>query len=121
MKIDKFEDVQAWQEARELVKKVYKTVERNPNIQRDFRYKAQLTSSAISGMSNVAEGFSRRSDKEFIQFLFVSKGSLAELQSLLYAAMDLDYLSKEDFNELYVQADKTSRLISKFISYLKTH
>jgi len=91
MKIGRFEEINAWQEARKLVRMVYNTINKNNNFKTDLRFKSQITSSAVSTMSNIAESFSRNSNKEFARFLFISKGSLAELQSLLYVALDLNY------------------------------
>jgi len=119
MKINKFEDIKAWQEARIFVRSIYDCSNRNREFSRDLRFKSQVTSSATSIMSNIAEGFSRRSNKEFIQFLFIAKGSIAESQSQLYTSLDLKYISQEEFESFYRQLDKIARLISKFISYLR--
>ena len=118
MRIERFEEINAWKEARRLVKEIYSKSDANKRFYNDMRFKSQITSSAISIMSNIAEGFSRRSDKEFKQFLFISKGSLAELQSLLYVALDLNYISENDFKQLYDHSDMTAKMISKFITYL---
>lgn len=118
MKIERFEEIKAWQEARILVQRVFQVIKGNRILQKDYRFKEQLTSSAISVMSNIAEGFSRRSDKEFVQFLFIAKGSVAELQSHLYVALDQEYIANDKFNEIYKHADKIAKLISSFISYL---
>ncbi len=71
-------------------------------------------------MGNIPEGFVRRSNKEFTQFLFISVSSAAELQSHMYVALDQKYITKEAFDSLYQQAEKTSKMISKLISYLLT-
>lgn len=71
-------------------------------------------------MSNIAEGFARRSNKEFVQFLFVAISSAAEVQSHLYIAFDQNYLSKETFESIYEQANRTARIISGLITYLRT-
>jgi len=118
LKIERFEDILAWQEVRKLVNMVYEVVKNNPIFQKDFRLCSQITGGAVSVMSNIAEGFSRKTRKEFINFLFIAKASAGEVQSLLYVCLDQYYISKEKFNELYNQADKTARLISGFISYL---
>jgi four helix bundle protein len=118
MKIEKFEEIKAWQEARILANMIFELIKDIKAIQRDFRFRDQLTSSSISVMSNIAEGFSRRSNKEFIQFLFIAKGSASELQSHVYVAKDQGMISKEKFNEIYEQSDKVARLISNFITYL---
>jgi len=120
MKIERFEDIKAWQEARELVKLVYKAIASNNKFTKDFRLANQIQASAVSTMANIAEGFSRQSRKEFIQFLFISKGSAAEIQSHLYVALDLSYIDQKNFNEIYDRADKVSRMLSNFIKYLKS-
>ncbi len=88
MKITRFEDIEAWQESRKLIKMVYHVIKESPKFRRDFRLVNQVQDAAISAMSNIAEGFARRSNREFIQFLFVSKSSAAEVQSQLYVALD---------------------------------
>ena len=118
MKIKRFEDIQAWQEARILVKLLLNSIKENASLDKNFRFKDQLTSSGISIMANIAEGFSRHSNKEFVRFLFIAKASAAEFQSHLYAALDQNYIQKSRFDELYEQADKVARLISNFITYL---
>jgi four helix bundle protein len=111
----------AWQEARELVKLVYGAIASNKEFTKDFRLANQIQASAVSTMANIAEGFSRQSRKEFIQFLFISKGSAAEIQSHLYVALDLSYINQENFEKIYDRADKVSRMLSNFIKYLKEH
>ena len=71
-------------------------------------------------MANIAEGFSRKSNKEFIQYLFISKSSSAEVQSHLYVALDQKYISKEAFQKIYKQAEKVSKMDSGLIKYLNT-
>ena len=92
MTIRRFEDVDAWKESRKLVKLVYGAINRNGKFQKDYRLVNQIQGAAVSVMSNIAEGFSRRSNKEFIQFLFISKSSAAEVQSQLYVALDQSYI-----------------------------
>lgn len=118
MKIEKFEDINAWQEARVLVKMVYNIDKTNKNFSKDYKFREQICNAAVSVMSNIAEGFSRHSNKEFTQFLFVAKASVAEVQSHLYVALDQEYINKNIFNEIYTQTDKVARLISSFITYL---
>ena len=120
MKITRFEDLEAWQEARKLVKSVYDAINENPAFRRDFRLVNQIQAAAVSVMANIAEGFSRRSDKEFIQFLFISKSSCAEVQSHLYVALDQGYITQEIFDLIYTQAEKISRMDSAFIKYLRS-
>ena len=118
MKIKRFEDLECWKDARTLVKMVYKIVKQSEKFSKDFRLMGQATSAAVSVMSNIAEGFSRHSNKEFIQFLFISKASAAELQSILYVALDLDYITHETFQSIYNQTEVVAKLESRLISYL---
>ena len=118
MKITRFEDIEAWQEARKLVKMVYDVINKSPKFRRDFRLVNQMQDAAVSSMSNIPEGFSRKSNKEFIQFLYISKSSAAEVQSQLYVALDQEYITQEDFDSIYNQAEVVSRLDSGFIKYL---
>jgi four helix bundle protein len=120
MKITRFEEIEAWQEARTLVKMVYEVITKNEKFGKDFRLVNQMQSAAVSSMSNIAEGFSRKSNKEFVQFLFISKSSAAEVQSQLYVALDQGYIYKDDFNRIYNQADKVSKMDSGFIKYLNS-
>jgi len=120
MKIKRFEDIEAWQEARKLVKSIYGIASKSNKFRSDLRFKAQITSASTSIMSNIAEGFSRKSNKEFRQFLFIAKGSIAEVQSQLYIATDLNYINSDDFEQNYNQLDKIARMLSKFITYLNT-
>jgi four helix bundle protein len=80
----------------------------------------QMKRAAISIMANIAEGFSRRGNKEFVQFLFIAKSSAAELQSHLYVALDQGYIDRSEFDEIYREADKVQRKISSLIKYLKS-
>jgi four helix bundle protein len=121
MKITRFEDLKCWQEARILVNMVYQAVKNDPGFQKDFRLSGQVTGAAVSSMSNIAEGFSRRSNREFVQFLFVSKSSATEVQSESYVALDQGYISKETFEKIYHQAEKVSKINSGFITYLLQH
>jgi len=118
VKIERFEDIKAWQEARVLVKIIYDATKSNKNFIGDYKFRGQIHSAVVSVMSNIAEGFSRRSTKEFIQFLFIAKGSVAEVQSQLYVALDQSYIDEEKFDELYSKSDEVARLISGFIRYL---
>jgi len=120
MKITRFEDIGAWQEARKLVKMVYSVINKSPKFRKDFRLVNQIQDAAVSAMSNIAEGFSRRSNREFIQFLFISKSSAAEVQSELYVALDQQYITQEDFQKIYDQAEIVSRMDSGFIKYLNS-
>jgi four helix bundle protein len=120
VKITRFEDLECWKEARKLVNMVYDAIRSSKALQNDFRLRNQLTGAAISVMGNIPEGFVRRSNKEFIQFLFISLSSAAESQSHMYVALDQHYVTKEIFESIYRQAEKTSKLISGLITYLLT-
>ena len=119
MRIERFEDIKAWQEARYLVKLVYAAIKGNIVFRRDLRLVSQVQAAAVSCMANIAEGFSRQGDKEFIQFLFIAKSSAAEVQSHLYVALDQGYLSETDFTIIYQQAEQVSKIASGLIKYLK--
>lgn len=119
-KITRFEDLDCWQAARILVNMVYRAINAGSLFQKDFRLVNQVTGAAVSVMGNIAEGFVRRSNKEFIQFLFIAVSSAAELQSHMYVAVDQNYINQETFNEIYAQIEKTSKLISGLIKYLRT-
>ncbi|MFC1876088.1 four helix bundle protein [Thermodesulfobacteriota bacterium] len=120
MTIERFEDIEAWKEARILVNLVYRAIGINEYFRKDFRLVNQIQGAAVSTMSNIAEGFSRRSNKEFIQFLFISKSSAAEVQSQLYVALDQNYITQDIFIDIYNQAETVSKLNSGFIKYLKS-
>ncbi len=116
--IEKFEDIKAWQEARELLKSIYEITSKG-NFSKDWELKNQIRRSAVSVMSNIAEGFDRSSDKEFIQFLRIATGSCSELKSQLYAALDQKYIINELFSKIYQKATEVTKLINGFIRYLK--
>ena len=118
MRIEKFEDIKAWQEARVLVGMIHTAVGSDRRFGSDHRFRDQIQAAAVSIMSNIAEGFSRRTTKEFVQFLFIAKGSAAEVQSQLYVALDQAYINEERFDELHAKSDEVARLISGFIRYL---
>ncbi|MDY7036196.1 MAG: four helix bundle protein [Thermodesulfobacteriota bacterium] len=120
MKITRFEDIEAWQEARKLVKMVYDAINASEKFSKDYRPVGQIQGAAVSSMSNIAEGFSRRSNREFVQYLFISKSSAAEVQSHLYVARDQAYISQEMFEKLYNKAAKVSKMDSGFIKYLNS-
>ena len=117
MKFEKFEDIHAWQNARVLVNLVFDITE-IPSMSKKYRFISQIEAAAVSVMNNIAEGFSRRTNKEFSNFLFISKGSASEVQSMLYVALDRKYITKNNFEKVYEQVDKTARMISNLIKYL---
>jgi four helix bundle protein len=109
-RIEKFEDLMAWQKARELTKNIYRITKQNYFL-KDFGLRDQMRRSAVSIMSNIAEGFERGGRSEFHQFLVIAKGSCAELRSQLYVALDADYIDLSGFDALDDLAKQTSRLI----------
>ena len=108
--IRQFEDLLAWQKARELVCKVY-LVTREGAFAKDFGLRDQIRRASVSVMSNIAEGFERSGSGEFHQYLVIAKGSCAEVRSQLYTALDVDYLSHEKFDELMNLAQEVGRII----------
>lgn len=117
-KIAKFEDIVAWQKARELTREIY-GCSKVGRFARDFGLRDQIQRASVSTMANIAEGFDRGGDKEFIQFLSTSKGSCGEVRSHLYVALDQDYVTQKQLQLLYDQADEVGRLIGGFMSYLQ--
>jgi four helix bundle protein len=116
--VRRFEELQAWQKARELVRELYRT-SADGRLSKDFGLRDQLCRAAVSTMSNIAEGFARSSDKDFAHFLDIAKGSAMEVQSLLYVALDVGYADQQTFERLYKLADETISLIIRFSSYLR--
>ena len=109
-KIDRFEDLIAWQKARELTRVFYEVTRRGA-LARDLGLARQIQRAAVSIMSNIAEGFERRGRREFQQFLFTAKGSCAEVRSQLYVAFDIGYLEETDFCKLLAQAEEVGRVV----------
>jgi len=118
MKITRFEDLDCWKEARVLVQYVYEAT-KDVNFKKDMRLTSQIQAAATSCMANIAEGFIRRSDKEFIQFLYISMSSSAEVRSHLYVALDQSYIDQTLFDKIYSQSDKVGKMISNLIKYLR--
>ena len=116
--IKRFEEIKSWEKARELNKKVGKLID-SGRFKRNFRLIDQIEGSAGSIMDNIAEGFERSGNREFLQFLYISKGSCGEFRSQLYRAIDREYISEEEFNELYSMALEIIIMLQKLISYLE--
>jgi four helix bundle protein len=116
--IQRFEEILAWRKAKELVREIY-LVCRETKFSRDFGLMDQICRAPVSSMSNIAEGFGRKSAKDFAHFLDVARGSALEVQSLLHVARDLEYINEVDFNRLYKLADETTSLIAGFTAYLR--
>lgn len=117
-KFESFEKIVSWQKAREFNKRIYLTTENN-KFKPNFDLVRQIRRASISISSNIAEGFERNTDKEFIYFLFVAKASAGEVRSQWYLAFDLDYISQDLFEELVTDVSKISQLISGLIKYLQ--
>ena len=113
-----FEEITSWQKSRLFNKRIYEITE-NTIFKKDFDLVRQIRRASISISSNIAEGFERNTDKEFVYFLYVSKASAAEVRSQLYLALDLNYISKIEFDELYLNVSDISKLLSGFIKYLE--
>ena len=118
-KIETFEDIQAWQKARELTQKIYR-ITNEKKFEKDFDLRRQIRKAMVSVTSNIAEGFERNTDKEFSQFLYIAKGSTAEVRSQLYIALDLGYINENDFKDLNTSTVEISKLLSGFIKYLNS-
>ena len=113
----RFEQILSWQKARELNKIIGKYIE--DRFSRNYRLINQIEGSAGSIMDNIAEGFERNGNKEFLQFLYISKGSCGEFRSQLYRAIDRNYLTQSEFNELYDLAQQIIVLLHRLITYLE--
>ena len=116
--IERFEQIISWQGARVLNKNLGNLID-DSRFKRNFRLISQIEGSAGSIMDNIAEGFERGGNKEFVQFLYIAKGSCGELRSQLYRALDRNYITQKEFDNLSVHAMKISSLIQKFINYLE--
>ncbi|MCX6991810.1 MAG: four helix bundle protein [Kiritimatiellaeota bacterium] len=117
MKIKRFEDIEAWQLARELTAKVYALTKKS-GFARDYGLKDQIQRASGSVMHNIAEGFDGGSNAEFIKFLRYAQRSCSEVQSELYVALDQKYLSASEFDAVYAMTGKTRAKIGAFIKYL---
>lgn len=105
----RFEDIQAWQKAREVTKIVYE-ITTSERFARDYGLKDQIRRASVSIMANIAEGFGRKTNKDFAHFLTMAHGSSAEVQSHLYVAFDLGYVDKNSFESIYEKLDHISRM-----------
>jgi four helix bundle protein len=115
--IERFEDLEAWKRAREVVRAVYRFTAEG-DCARDFGFRDQIRRSAVSIMSNIAEGFERGGDKEFHNFLSIAKGSCGETRAQLYVALDQGYVNKTQFDLIYELLHETGKLIGGLMKYL---
>ena len=117
--VERFEDLRIWQMARELCKEIYLHTEKKP-WKTDPRFVQQIRAAAGSVMDNIAEGFERDGNKEYIQFLYIAKGSCGEVRSQIIRASDVGFLASEDYIKLYNDCISLNKGISAFIRRLKT-
>lgn len=117
-KIERFEDIDVWQKARELTRRIY-TETNSGEFSRDFGLRDQIRRAAVSIMSNIAEGFERGGDKEFFQFISFAKGSSGEVRSHLYVALDAGYFSDETFSSLADTTTQINRMLAGLMKYLR--
>ena len=115
--IKRFEDLECWQQARELVKMVYLVTQKN-EFKKDYELVGQVRRSAVSSMANIAEGFHRNSTKDFMRFLDYSRSSVAETLSHLYVGLDQKYINEQELEEVKKQANIVWKKVNNFISYL---
>jgi len=118
--VQQFEDLHVWQDARALVRELYKITKQRA-FRQDFSLRDQVTRAATSTMSNIAEGFERGSRKEFIQFLNIAKGSNGEVRSQICIAFDQEYIDQKSYDALRESALTLSRRLARFISYLQKY
>lgn len=115
----RFEDIQAWQKSRRVTRKIYEATATD-RFARDFGLRDQIQRASISIMANIAEGFGRHTDKDFANFLSMAHASVSEVQSHLYVALDLSYVSEELFTEVYGLLDEVSRMTLVLARHLRT-
>ena len=118
-RIERFEDIEAWKSAREATRQIY-LLSSSGEFARDFGLKDQIRRSSVSTMSNIAEGFEREGNKEFVNFLSIAKASCAESRSQLYVALDQKYLTEDQFQTAYDRLSETGKRIGGFMKYLRT-
>ena len=116
MKIERFEEIIAWQKARVLTLNLYTLFKES----RDYSFRDQIQRASVSIMNNISEGYGRGSDLDFKRFLFIANGSCCEVKSMLYLAKDLQYISKSDFDDLFTKTDEIGRILNGLIKSLKT-
>lgn len=120
MKIEQFEDIEAWQLARELTRKVY-SLTKKPGLTKDYGLRRQIQDAAGSSMHNIAGGFDSETNAEFIRFLCYAKRSCTEVQSELYVALDEEYIDPNEFKDVCEQAARTRAVVRGFINHLKKY
>jgi four helix bundle protein len=116
--VKRFEDLDVWQVSRELVKQIYGITKNGPVI-KDYSFVDQIRRAATSVMNNTAEGYERGSNKDFARFMFIARGSVGEVRSMLYVALDQGYLDQETFDACYNNCVRTSQLCWGLIRYIQ--
>jgi len=117
--VKSFEDLAVWKDARKFTNKIYNLTNKFPKEEL-YGLTSQIRRATVSIMSNIAEGFDRRSDKELTNFLSIARASSSEVQNDLYIALDLNYISQVEFNQLYQEAKKIAKQINGLMNYLKS-
>lgn len=117
-KIERFQDLEAWKMARKIAREVY-DISKQDKFSRDFALVNQIRRASISILSNIAEGFERNGDKEFVQFLSIAKASNAEVYAQLYVALDQKYIDEIKFKEIASDLEETGRIIGGLLKYLQ--
>jgi four helix bundle protein len=118
MKIERFEDLRVWQVAKDLAKEIY-SLKCKTEYGLDIGYKDQIQRASISIMSNIAEGFDYRNDKDFIRFLRIARGSAAEVKSLIYIGKEIGYIEEEKFKNLLSKTEEIIKMINVLIKSIK--
>ena len=118
-KISRFEELKCWQASRKLVNGIY-TLAETGKLSRDYDTKSQIKRAALSSMSNIAEGFGKFSNREFIRYLDIAQSSALEVKSILYVLSDMNYVMEQKCSELHQLADDMRNLTLAFIRYLRT-
>jgi four helix bundle protein len=114
MRIERFEDILAWQKTKNMTVIIYRLFEQS----KDYAFKDQIQRASASIMNNISEGFERKGNKEFAHFLYIAKGSCGEVRSMLILAKELNTIPDKDFEQLFVQSEEISKMLSGFIKKL---
>ena len=118
MSVQQFEDLAVWREARQRVQEIYRLT-KTEKFSKDFDLRHQIQGAAVSIMSNIAEGFERGGNQEFIQFLYIAKGSCGEARSHIYVALDQQYIAEATADHLNKDLKRLSGMLRNLISYLR--
>ena len=119
-RIEDFEDMEVWQVARTLTGKIYR-FSKDGAFARDFGFRDQICRAAVSIVSNIAEGFERHSNNQFLNFLDIANGSTGEVRAQLYVALDIGYITQEQFDEAMQDVVRIGKMLTAFMRHLRTH